>query len=290
MVLRSLLYTPAYRKKYMSSALGSGSDALIIDLEDSVPDIFKEEARKNIRDFLDLGLFAGHTTFIRLNPIESKLLFRDLESVFHPDVTGFMLTKIYSADDMIYYDKLISQLEIENGIEPCHFSFIPLIETTAAVMDVYKIAKASSRTVAIAFGGEDFLDNLTGIHGTPPRAFDYPRAAIALAARSARVLPIDTPYLTLDDEDGFMKEESISFEMGFAGCQLIHPKQIKLANKCFTPSEEEVSRSYSIVEAIKLSEQKGSGVAMLDGMMIGPPMRKRAEKVIKYMESLEKHI
>jgi len=77
--------------------------------------------------------------------------------------------------------------------------------------------------------------------------------------------------------------------MRFAGCQLIHPKQIKLANKCFTPSEEEVLRSYSIVEAIKLSEQKGSGVAMLDGMMIGPPMRKRAEKVIKYMESLEKH-
>lgn len=289
MILRSLLYTPAYKKKLMSSALNSGADGIIIDLEDSVPDIFKEEARNNIRDFLEEGLFSGHTIFIRLNPIESKLLFQDLESVFHPDVTGFMLTKIYSADDMIYYDKLVSQLEIENEIKSDHFSFIPLIETTAAVMDVYKIAKASARTVAIAFGGEDFLDNLTGIHGTPPRAFDYPRAAIALAARSARVFPIDTPYLALDDEDGFIKEESISFEMGFAGCQLIHPKQIKLANKCFTPSEEEVSRSYSIVEAIKLSEQKGSGVAMLDGMMIGPPMRKRAEKVLKYMEMLEKH-
>ena len=133
MIYRSLLYTPAYKKKYMSSALSSGSDALIIDLEDSVPDIFKEGARKNIRDFLDQGLFAGHTIFIRLNPIESKLLFQDLEAVLHSDITGFMLTKIYSADDMIYYDKLISQLEIENGIETSHFSFIPLIETTAEV-------------------------------------------------------------------------------------------------------------------------------------------------------------
>ncbi|MGM2755214.1 hypothetical protein ACS2QP_28170, partial [Bacillus cereus group sp. Bce019] len=76
--------------------------------------------------------------------------------------------------------------------------------------------------------------------------FDYPRAVIALASRAAGILPIDTPYLSLNDFEGFEKEENISFEMGFAGCLLIHPKQIELAHKCFTPKEEEIKRSKDI--------------------------------------------
>ena len=84
-----------------------------------------------------------------------------------------------------------------------------------------------------------------------------------------------------------MKEEGISFDMGFAGCLLIHPSQIELANRCFMPDEEEVEQSKKIFDAIKEAEKKGSGVAMLDGKMIGPPMRKRAEKVLELVRMLE---
>lgn len=288
-ILRSMMFVPTYKEKFLDKAINSNADAIILDLEDSVPASFKEKARSITKKYLESGKFKNIQTYVRLNPIESKLLFEDLDYVLHKDVDGFMLSKIYTADDMIYYDKLFSQLEHENDIEVGSFYFTPLIETTSAVMDVYNIAKASDRTVALTFGGEDFLNDLVGLHGEPPRTFDHPRAAIATAARAANILPIDTPYLAIKDHNGFIEEETVSFEMGFAGCLLIHPEQISLAHKCFTPNEKEVERSRKIVEAIERANKKGSGVAVLDdGKMVGPPMRKRAEKVLDIMDRINK--
>ncbi len=284
MVLRSMLFVPAYNKKFLDSALRKNADALILDLEDSVPEVYKADAREILHEYLKKEEFQNRVIFIRLNPIESGLLLEDLEVSMNTNVNGFVLSKIYTNEDIQYYDNLISKYEENHEIKKGHFKFLPLIETTSAVLDVYNIAKASDRIIGLAFGGEDFLNDLHGIHGEPPRTFDYPRAKIALAARSAGVLPIDTPYLDLHDDDGFIKEESVSFEMGFAGCMLIHPSQIGLANSCFMPCEEEVEKSRRIFAAIREAEKKGSGVAMLDGKMIGPPMRKRAEKVLELIK------
>lgn len=283
-LLRNMMYVPAYREKFIEKSLTAPADAIIYDLEDSVPAQFKPEARKILKSYIEKGVFKGKTVFVRLNPLESNMLSEDLKYVLHSDITGFMPSKIYTAADMDYYDKLITQLEAENNIEIGHFKFTPLIETTSAVMDIYNICKQSKRTVAVCFGGEDFLNDLEGLHKEPPRSFDYPRAAIAIAARAAGVQPIDTPYLAIQNEEGFIKEESVSFEMGFSGVQILSPRQIPLANQCFTPDEEEVKRSQEIVEACRLSSLEGSGVAMYKDKMIGPPMRKRAEKVLEIME------
>lgn len=288
-LLRNMMYVPAYREKFIEKSLTAPADAIIYDLEDSVPAPFKADARKILREYIDKGVFKNKTVFVRLNPLESNMLSEDLKYVLHEDITGFMPSKIYTAADMDYYDKLITQLEAENNIPIGHFKLTPLIETTSAVMDIYNIAKQTKRTVAVCFGGEDFLNDLEGLHKEPPRSLDYPRAAIAIAARAAGVQPIDTPYLGIHDEDGFIHEEDISFEMGFAGVQILSPRQIPLANKCFTPDEEEVKRSEEIVAACKQSAAEGSGVAMYNGKMIGPPMRKRAEKVLEIMELIKRN-
>lgn len=288
MLLRSMLFVPSYNVKFLESSLTKKADALIFDLEDSVPEEFRPKAREILKTFLDREELKGKKIFIRLNPIESNMLEEDLKVSMHENVTGFMLSKIYTAKDMEYYEDLISNKENDLGFDEEKFVFLPLIETTAAVLDVYNIAMSSKRIVGLAFGGEDYLNDLHGKHGEPPITFNYPRAKIALAARAAGVLPIDTPYLDLHDDDGFINEESASFEMGFAGCLLIHPSQIELANKTFVPTEEEVKESQEIFDAIKAAEKNGSGVAMLNGKMIGPPMRKRAEKVLSLMELIEK--
>ena len=289
MLLRNMMYVPAYREKFIEKSLTAPADAIIYDLEDSVPDVFKPEAREILRSYIEKGVFKNRTVFVRLNPLESNMLSEDLKYVLHEDITGFMPSKIYTAADMDYYDKLITQLEAENDIPIGHFKLTPLIETTSAVMDIYNIAKQTKRTVAVCFGGEDFLNDLEGLHKEPPRSLDYPRAAIAIAARAAGVQPIDTPYLAIHNEEGFIKEENISFEMGFAGIQILSPRQIPLANQCFTPDAEEVERSKAIVEACRQSAQAGSGVAMYKDKMIGPPMRKRAEKVLETMELIREH-
>ena len=288
-LLRNMMYVPAYREKFIEKSLTAPADAIIYDLEDSVPDIYKPEARKILRTYIEKGVFKNRNVFIRLNPLESNMLSEDLKYVLHEDITGFMPSKIYTAADMDYYDKLITQLEAENNIPIGHFKLTPLIETTSAVMDIYNIAKQTKRTVAVCFGGEDFLNDLEGLHKEPPRSLDYPRAAIAIAARAAGVQPIDTPYLAIHNEEGFIKEENISFEMGFAGIQILSQRQIPLANQCFTPDTDEVERSKAIVEACKKSAQEGSGVAMYKDKMIGPPMRKRAEKVLETMELIREH-
>ncbi len=288
-LLRNMMYVPAYREKFIEKSLTAPADAIIYDLEDSVPAVFKPEARKILRSYIEKGVFKNRTVFVRLNPLESNMLSEDLKYVLHENITGFMPSKIYTAADMDYYDKLITQLEAENNIPIGHFKLTPLIETTSAVMDIYNIAKQTKRTVAVCFGGEDFLNDLEGLHKEPPRSLDYPRAAIAIAARAAGVQPIDTPYLAIHNEEGFIKEENISFEMGFAGIQILSPRQIPLANQCFTPDAEEVERSKAIVEACKQSAAEGSGVAMYKDKMIGPPMRKRAEKVLETMELIRQH-
>lgn len=286
-LLRNMMYVPAYKEKFIEKSLTAPADAIIYDLEDSVPEQFKPDARRILKSYIEKGSFKGKTVFIRLNPLESNMLSEDLKYVLHSDITGFMPSKIYTAADIDYYDKLITQLEAENNIEIGHFKFTPLIETTSAVMDIYNICKQSKRTIAVCFGGEDFLNDLEGLHKEPPRSFDYPRAAIAIAARAAGVQPIDTPYLAIQNEEGFIKEESISFEMGFSGVQILSPRQIPLANQCFTPDIDEVRRSEEIVEACRLSALQGSGVAMYKDKMIGPPMRKRAEKVLEIMELIK---
>lgn len=286
-LLRSLLFVPAYSTKFIDSGLKTDADAIILDLEDSVPIKYKREARATIKKYVENKKFKGKQVFVRLNSIDSKLLFNDLEYVLAKDIDGFMISKVQTAADLNYYDKLITQLEHEHDIQLGHFKFLPLIETASAVLDVFNIARSTNRNIALCFGGEDFLQDIQGLHGTPPRAFDYPRAQIALAARSAGILPIDTPFLNFRDKKGFLEEEETSFEMGFAGVLLIHPSQISLANECFMPAEQEIERSYEIINAIEAAEKTGSGVALLEGAMIGPPMRKRAEKVISMVNLLK---
>lgn len=286
-LLRNMMYVPAFKEKFIDKSLCATADALIYDLEDSVPQSCKAEARVILKRYIEKGVFAGKKVFVRLNPIESFEVLDDLDAVVNKDVFGFVPTKIYNADDIKFYDTLLTQLEVKNNIEIGHFKLAPLIETAEAVAEIVEIAKSSDRIVAVLFGGEDFLNDMMGTHGEPPKSFDYPRAQVAVAARAAGVQAIDTPFLAVHDVDAFVEEEMISKDLGFSGIQVLSPRQIEPANKCFTPSEEEVSRSREIVAAWKESIKTGSGVAMFNGKMIGPPMRKRAEKILEIMELVE---
>lgn len=288
MLLRSMLYMPSYKEKFFRKIHEIEADAVIFDLEDSVPPEFKNQGRENLREFLNTYEPDGKKLFVRLNSIESRLLFEDLKYALSEKIYGFMLTKIYSYEDMIYYDKLITQYENDNGLVNHKFAFIPLIETASSVLDAHRIAGSTDRVKALAFGSEDYLNDMGGFHGDPPKGLDYPRAQISAAARSAGALPIDTPYLKIHDDEGFRREARLSFELGFAGIQCLTPGQVTLANECFLPTEQEVNDSLNIVHAIEESSLKGSGVAMYNGNMIGPPMERRARKVLALLEASKK--
>lgn len=287
LLLRSMLFVTAHNEKFIEKGVQSDADALIIDFEDGVPEDKKDLARNTIKENISKGVFKGKQVFVRTNELNSEHFLKDIDSVMHEDILGIMPPKILSHDDIIFIEKLLAQKENEFKITPNHFKLAPLIETTASVLNLQKIIENNNRIVAIVFGGEDFLNDLEGFHGHPPVAFNTPKSLISMAARSMGVMPIDTPHLELKDVDGFMSEKGEAYEMGFAGSLLINPKQIELAHKCFTPSDEDIETSKRIIEAVDESKKNGAGCVMLGDKMVGPPMLRKATRVMNIVKLIE---
>lgn len=285
--LRTMTFVPGYKVKFLEKAKTFDSDALILDLEDSVPYEFKEQARKNIKEFLDANAFS-QKVYIRVNALETGLLLEDLKWMLHENTTGFMFSKAEDENDIRYFDQLLTQLENDFSFEEGKFKMCPLIETASAVLRAYEMGKASKRNTALVFGGEDYLRDLDGLHKEHGTSLLMPRSLIVTAARAAHLEPIDTPFLDIKDTVGFKKEVELARELGFSGTLIIHPSQIEIANKVFSPTENEIEEAKQIIEAIKISEKEGLGVALLDGKLIGPPMQKRALKILEKAKLLGK--
>jgi len=266
-------------RKFLEKATSFGADALILDLEDSVPDAFKDNARTFIREFLDRDAFPQQT-FIRVNDIDSHLLSKDLAATLHENTDGFMLTKARDERDIIYFDKLLSQYEYDHGFNLGKFKIFPLIEVGSAVLRAYQIATASSRMIGLAFGGEDYLTDLDGLHKEHGTSLLVPRSLIVIAARAAQLDALDTPYLDIRNTKGFEREVQQARELGFSGQLLLHPGQIEVTNNTFSPSADEIHEAQGIISAIEESSRKGSGVTLIDGKLVGPPMLKRAQAVL----------
>lgn len=280
-LLRSMLFVPAYNEKFMEKAKVCDTDAIIFDLEDAVPKTKKEEARQVLKGYLEQGGFQGKQLFLRVNELGTDDLKEDLKLVKAQWLDGIVVPKINNISDIKVFSNLLAECENREGLDAGTFKMLPLIETAEAVLNVQSIAGSSERIIALLFGGEDYLDSISGQHEYPPRAFEVPRAMIVMAARMYHILPIDTPYLDLKNEKGFMEEEGHSYAMGFAGVLLVNPRQVPWANNCFRPSDEEVNQAEAILQVVEQADRGGGSIAMLDGKMIGPPMLKRAQKVIE---------
>ena len=283
--LRSMLFVPGHLPRFLDRAAQTDADALILDLEDSVPPPHKAEARANIKKRLDEGVYRQQI-FIRVNALDTGMLPEDLRWTVHRATTGFMFTKVHDERDIVFFDRLLTQIESELGLEAGASKMCPLIETASAGLHTLQIATASPRMVALAFGGEDYLTDLDGLHRKHGLGFLVPRALLVMAARAARLEAIDTPYLDIADDAGFEREVTLARELGFSGQLLIHPSQVPIANRIFAPSEEEIREARRIVEAIEEGREKGLGVGLLDGSLIGPPMEKRARAVLRKVDRM----
>jgi citrate lyase subunit beta/citryl-CoA lyase len=282
-----MFFIPGHVDKYLEKAHQIPADSLILDVEDSVPPVKKQKARDNIKKILESGRLREKQVIIRINELDTGMLLKDLGAVLHPDVMGIMPAKVYSKQDMAFFNEVLNQYEYELGLEKGYFKIIPLIETLLSFENINTIANSCERLIALAFGGEDYLKELGGAHGENDHTFDYPRTKIAIAAKAAGLQAIDTPYLDVHDMEGFAAREQKSKDLGFEGCLLIHPKQIELANECFSPSRKEYEKASKIYEAVKESDEKGLSVALLDGVLIGPPMQKNALKTLRKQELIQ---
>lgn len=280
-LLRSLLFVPGHNERLLESASRSDADVLLLDLEDSVqPKENKIKAREKIIEYVTADKFSQFHLFPRINDRESGELLKDLMSLTIPGVDGFMYPKATKGDDIYFIDKLLETIEYEKGVEIGTYKLIPLIETTGAVLNAQEICTASSRVIGIAFGCEDFISDLKGVHDAEGVSILNPRAIIAMAARNSNVAPIDTVHVKVHDLEDLEKNLKLAKILGYEGMLVLHPKEIELVHQYFSPTEVDVSEAKEMLQLAEAAKKEGKGVAVMNNKFVGPPMVLTAKAVL----------
>ena len=286
-VLRSMLFVPGHNERLLNSASRSNADAVILDLEDSVqPANNKQVARDTIQANVSQGLFNKFDVFARVNDRESGHLLKDVHQLTIEGIKGFVYPKAVTGQDIYFFDKLLETIEAEKNFPKGTYKIVPLIETAAAVLNAQDICQASDRVVAIAFGCEDFVSDLEGVHDHEGQSLRTPRALIAMAARANGVIPIDTVHINVHDLEGLEKNVKLARLLGFEGMLILHPKEIELAHRYFSPSEQEVADAREMLKMAEEAGKQNKGVAVVNGKFIGPPMVIAAKKILEKQQFL----
>lgn len=287
---RTLLYLPAHKEHLMENAAKSEADMLALDIEDSCQPVEnKQIARDNIVRLISQGLFEGRKVFPRVNDRESGELLKDVYQLTIPGITGFIYPKSKNGKDVYFIGKLLETIEYEKGFPVGTFKLIPLIETTGAVANINDICEACpERVIAVGFGAEDYMSDLGGIHDANGDSILMARATIANSAKAHDIVPLDIVHMKVHDMEDLEREILVARRLGYEGKMIVHPKEIPLCHKYFSPTEEQIEWAK---EMLRLSEEaiaEGRGVAVKDNKFIGPPMVIMAKEILKKADMCSK--
>ena len=270
----------------MSKAGLLGADAIILDLEDAVPLADKETARLFVRDSLAQLARQRSRVWVRINALATGMADEDLGWIVQPGLAGIVLPKVESASDVRQFASTTTSLENERGLGRESIKLMPILESAKGVLAAREIAAADPRVIALAFGALDFTRDM-GIRLTREGSeLQYARSYVAIVARAAELLAIDTPFIDLADPERLAIDAKSGRDLGFRGKLLIHPAQVPVVNQVFSPAEDEVLYARKVVEAFHEAERQGFGAISLDGKMIDIANYRQAEELIALADAL----
>jgi citrate lyase beta subunit len=276
LLCRSMLMTCALNPQQYGKAEELGADVGTIDLEDSVPALRKDEARRLALPFFTDRADRRWLRTLRINSLRTAEGLRDilalLDSGARPD--ALLVPKVDSAQDLLILEEIL-------GERLASTVFLVVIETAAGLCAVEEIAAASPRVRALVFGGADFSAEMgTSMEWEP---LLYARSRILVAASRAGIPAMDSPCFDIEDAEALRSDVSRSRELGFLGKAAVHPRQVAAINEGFTPEPEAVARARRILARI---EERGGQIAVLDGEMIGPPAVLAARRLLALAERI----
>ncbi|WP_420583647.1 HpcH/HpaI aldolase/citrate lyase family protein [Ruegeria sp.] len=279
-MMRSYLFTPAHRESLIARAHERGADAVLLDLEDSVPRDQKQAARDLLPEAVATLAKNGMPVIVRVNADLGNCI-RDLETAALNDVHAIMLPKVMGADHLRLVNDYLSTLERQAKLPDGQIRLIALIETAEALLNAAAIAKASPRLMALAFGTEDFSTDCG--HAPSVAALKGPAQALIQAAKAAGLQAIGLPssIAEINDMDAYRDCTTLGRAIGFDGVMCIHPRQVGVVNQVFTPSAAEIEHATRVVDTFDAAVAQGLGAIMLDGKMIDPPIVARAQAMLQ---------
>lgn len=277
--MRSLLFIPAHKINYLDKLKkNSYPDAIAFDLEDSVPKNKKEDGEKKIQNYFKNINNFNNQIYVRID-IENKKLDKTLKKIIHKKLTGIILPKINDSKDILDFEKKIKSIEVKKQIKK-KTNFFILIETCKAIINLEMIATSSRRIKGLIFGEEDLMNDLNHLSFKDNPNTDFIRTKINLVAKSNNLISIDTPYLYPKNITGLKKYIMMSKKFCFDGLLLIHSNQIKIANNLYKPNIQDYRTSKKIISSNKPKKYQEQNISILKGKLVGPPMVKRAKKII----------
>lgn len=278
---RTMMYVPGNNPSMVKDAHIYGADSIMFDLEDSVSLKEKDTARFLVYNALKLVDYEGIEKVVRVNGLDTPFGLDDFKAIVRAKADIIRLPKTEKAEDIVEADKLITAIEKEVGIEVGTIKLMAAIESAIGIVNAYSIAKASPRLVAIAIGAEDFVTDMKTTRSPEGVELLTARSQVLLAARAAGIYALDTVFSDINDQEGFIREVKLIKQLGFDGKSVINPKQIAPVHKIYTPTQKEIEKSIKVLEAIKEAEDRGAGVASLNGKMIDGPIVERARRIIE---------
>jgi len=290
MPVRSWLFVPGDSDKKLSKAAATGADVLILDLEDSVTEDNKARAREMTAAWLKAhrsqvtdGRRQGR--WVRINALDSRMWRDDLQAVMAGGPDGIMLPKSAGPESVQQLSAEIYELESRSGLANNSVKIMPLVsETPGAAISVPAYATASlPRLTGLTWGAEDLSAAIGAtrkrdITGRWTDTFRFARTQTLLTAHARGIMAIDTLHADFADLKGLQRAAEEARADGFAGMLAIHPAQVEVINKAFSPSEDELAEARTIVAAFKAN--LGAGALQIDGRMIDMPHYKLALRVL----------
>jgi citrate lyase subunit beta/citryl-CoA lyase len=278
--MRSKLFVPGSRPELFSKALTSEADAISIDLEDSVVEARKAEARARVSEFLQSAEVVASTKelIVRVNAQGTPHFEADVMAIVRPSLAMLNLPKVESEKNIRASAVVLERAETANGVRrPTRI--LANIETPKGLRCAREIATAHPRVAGLQLGYADMFEP-SGIERRDPANVHAVMFAVRMAAAEAGAFAFDGAFPDLQDTQGFRAEAERARRLGYRGKSCIHPSQIALANEVFSPSDAELAYAQRVLEAFRQAEAQGLGAFAVDGQMIDGPMVRRAEAIL----------
>ena len=281
-VMRTSLYIPGNNPRFIAKAPTCGADIVTFDIEDAVPPQEKANARKMTADSLKMAGSGGSEVYVRINGWHTEWTNDDLEAVVRPGLDGITLPKTRNADDVI------SEMEYRYGMPEGSVKISVLLETASGIMNAYDICTASKRLVSAFFGAVDYCADMRIKRTNLAAEQKVARTIVAIAARSAGLVALDAPFAEYSNMPDFEQNTLDGIDMGYEGRMIIHPSQIPVAHRLYSPTDEAVAHARKVKKFFEEEGlAKGLASVAMDGSMVDTPVYVSACETIERFEAIQ---
>ncbi len=276
-IRRSTLILPVNIPRFVEKAYTRGADAIMLDLEDSIPLREKENARKVVRSSVTVAARGGMDVFVRINK-DPEMIPADLQASIYPELSAIVFPKTESAEEVRKLEAAVAALERERGMKEGAVFFDLMIESPLGVLNLPEIVRSSGRIQSLSLGPEDYCREL----GVEPSAegleLQYALAAMVTACKPLGIKPIGLMGSIGEFRDlaKFERTADRARQLGCEGASCIHPEQVKILNRIYSSEPAKVDHARRVVAAFEEGARKGTASVNLDGQMVDIPVYNRA--------------